>query len=148
MIRRAALLAGVLLVAGCAAPGQGDGGTEGFTAHLSGAQEVPPLSGGGGGGAHVVYDHRTQLIRWTVQFHGLSGPVTAAHFHGPAGPGQNAGVAVPFEGNLNAQPLKGEARITPEQFGQLASGQWYVNLHTARHPQGEVRGQLRPLASR
>ena len=101
-----------------------------------------------GGSAEVVFDHANSTIRWTVQFHGLSGPVTAAHLHGPAAPGQNAAVVVPLAGAPQATPLRGEARITAEQFGQLASGQWYVNLHTARHPQGEVRGQLRPLASR
>ena len=50
---------------------------------------------------------------------------------------------VPF-GSLGSDPIRGEARITPEQLGQLNSGQWYVNLHTARHPGGEIRGQLRP----
>jgi hypothetical protein len=144
---RAAALAGVFALAGCAASNSSDR-IEGFVAQMSGAQEVPAVAGTGSGTADVVYDHRTQTIRWSVTFQGLSGSVTAAHLHGPAGPGQNAGVVVPFDGNLNSQPLKGESRITPEQFGQLASGQWYVNLHTARHPQGEVRGQLRPLASR
>ena len=144
---RAAAVAGVLALGGCAVSAPSDR-IEGFVAQLSGAQEVPALSGTGTGSAEVVYDHRTQSIRWSVAFQGLSGPVTAAHLHGPAGPGQNASVVVPFDGNLNSQPLKGESRITAEQFGQLASGQWYVNLHTARHPQGEVRGQLRPLASR
>jgi hypothetical protein len=52
-------------------------------------------------------------------------------------------VLIPFT-NLGANPITGEARITPEQLGQLDSGQWYVNLHTARNPGGEIRGQLRP----
>jgi hypothetical protein len=133
-------------LAACATTPSGE--IEGFVASLSGAQEVPAVAGAGGGSAEVVFDHATSTVRWTVQFHGLSGPVTGAHLHGPAAPGQNAPVVVPFPGPWATTPLRGQARITAEQFGQLASGQWYVNLHTARHPQGELRGQLRPLASR
>lgn len=146
MRRLALALAGAVALSACAALQADD--SEGFTARLSGAQEVPAVASTGTGSADVVFDHRTHTIRWQVSYEGLSGPVTGAHLHGPAGPGQNAPVAVPLTGDLNAPPLRGAARITPEQFGQLASGQWYVNLHTARHPQGEVRGQLRPLASR
>ena len=35
---------------------------------------------------------------------GLSGPATAAHFHGPAAAGANAGVAVPIGTNPPARP--------------------------------------------
>jgi hypothetical protein len=52
-------------------------------------------------------------------------------------------VLVPFS-NVGTSPFSGEAQITPEQFNQLSSGQWYVNVHTAAHPGGEIRGQLRP----
>jgi hypothetical protein len=140
-------LAILLALAGCAAAPAAEE-AEAFAAQLSGAQEVPPVSSPGNGKAEVVFSHRTGTIKWRVTFQGLSGPLTAAHLHGPATPGQNAAVVVPFTGELNAPPLQGEVRITPEQFSQLASGQWYVNLHTARHPQGELRGQLRPLSSR
>jgi hypothetical protein len=115
-----------------------------FTAALEGAQEVPPVATAGRGQAELRYNSKTQMLHWNVDHAALSGPLTGGHIHGPAGPGQNAGVVIPFSGNLNAPPIRGQLRITPEQFNQLDSGQWYVNLHTARHPQGEVRGQLRP----
>jgi hypothetical protein len=114
-----------------------------YTASLSGAQEVPPVATSGTGSADVKFDPATSMLSWSVTHGGLSGPVTGAHIHGPAGPGQNAGVLVPFT-NVGAMPISGEARITPEQLSQLNSGQWYVNLHTARNPGGEIRGQLRP----
>lgn len=38
--------------------------------------------------------------------------------------------------------MKGEATITDEQKTQLSAGNWYVNLHTAAHPDGEIRGQV------
>jgi hypothetical protein len=110
---------------------------------FSGAQEVPPVATRGSGDAEVRFDPRSGLVHWRVSHAGLSGPLTGAHIHGPAGPGQNAGIVIPF-GNLSSHPISGQARITPEQLGQLSSGQWYVNLHTAQHPAGEVRAQLRP----
>jgi len=67
---------------------------------------------------------------------------TAGHFHGPAMPGVNAGVVLPFKGNL-VSPVVGTATLTPEQVTVLEDGKWYVNLHTAAHPGGEIRGQLK-----
>jgi len=129
-------------LAGCANYG-GAAGQQLFDATLSGAQEVPPTTTAGSGQANVRYNPATTMLSWSVTHTGLSGPVTAAHIHGPAGPGQNAGVVIPFT-NVGAATIAGEARLTPEQLGQLTSGQWYVNLHTAANPGGEIRGQLRP----
>lgn len=39
-------------------------------------------------------------------------------------------------------PIKGETTISNEQKTQLLEGKWYVNLHTAANPDGEIRGQL------
>ena len=107
---------------------------------------VPVLIAGGGpvGLTAAALLARHGVLQWAVSFEALSGPLTAAHIHGPAGPGQNAAVLVPLDVPLGAATLTGQARITPEQMTQLGSGQWYVNLHTQRHPGGEIRGQLRP----
>lgn len=113
-----------------------------FEASLSGAQEVPPVASSGTGRAELQYNENTGNLRWRVSFSNLSGPVVAGHIHGPAGPGQNAGPVIPFTGNLNASPITGEAKISQQQLAQLMAGQWYVNLHTPMHPQGEIRGQL------
>lgn len=112
-----------------------------LTAQLSGAQEVPPRAVSGTGAAEVQYNKDTGMLRWTVNYSGLTGPLTGAHIHGPAGPGANAGILVPFANS--ASPITGEARITPAQAGDLLAGLWYVNLHTAANPPGEIRGQLR-----
>jgi CHRD domain len=136
----AAVLA-CLVLAGCAQFRADEG--ELYGGSFSAAQEVPPVASPATGDAEVRYDPKSALVHWRVTHAGLSGPVTGAHIHGPAGPGQNAGIVIPF-GNPSGQPITGQARITPEQLGQLSSGQWYVNLHTARHPAGEIRAQLRP----
>ncbi|MBL0425021.1 CHRD domain-containing protein [Ramlibacter alkalitolerans] len=129
-------------LAGCGMMNSMSSSSETFTASLSGAQESPAVSTGGNGSADVTYDRGSSTLSYRVAYSGLSGPATAAHIHGPAGPGQNAGVVVPFT-NVGSSPITGQVKLTPEQFNQLSSGQWYVNVHTAAHPAGEIRGQLR-----
>ena len=134
-------LAGAML-AGCGAmrPSQS---TEIYEATLSGGEEVPPKATGGSGQAEVHYNRNTGMLHYKVTYSGLTGPVTAAHIHGPAAPGANAGVLIPFTGALNVSPFEGDVHVTPEQIAQIASGQTYVNLHTAQNAGGEIRGQLR-----
>lgn len=112
-----------------------------FKAKLNGASETPPNQTAGTGTADVTLDTQSRLLSWTVGYSGLTGPATAAHFHGPAAAGVAAGVTVPLAPPL-ASPIKGEAVITDGQIGDLRGGLWYVNVHTAAHPPGEIRGQV------
>jgi hypothetical protein len=78
---------------------------------------------------------------WKVTFTGLSGEVTGAHIHGPALPGENAGVVIPFMTGMSGT-ITGQTNLTSAQALDLAAGRWYVNIHTAAFPGGEIRGQL------
>jgi hypothetical protein len=102
---------------------------------------APGVSSSGKGTATGSLDTNTKTLTWTVDYSGLSGPATAAHIHGPADPGANAGIVVPFSGNL-ASPIKGSATLTDAQIAQLEAGKWYVNIHTEANKPGEIRGQL------
>lgn len=113
-----------------------------FQTVLSPLEEVPPVSSDGRGLLRAELDTRTSRLSWVVSYSGLTGPVTAAHFHGPALPGQNAGIVVPLTGDLTSV-ITGSAVLTPAQRADLLSGRWYINLHTARYPDGEIRGQVR-----
>jgi CHRD domain len=90
---------------------------------------------------NVTFTPATKVLKWKVVYSGLNGPVTAAHFHGPAIPGQSAGVALPLKDKLDS-PIEGETTLTGAQAAEVLAGKWYVNLHTAAHPKGEVRGQV------
>jgi hypothetical protein len=115
-----------------------------YTATLVPTEEVPPASNSRGQGtAEVRVDTKTNEVIWLVSYNGLTGPATAAHIHGPASAGSNAGVVVPFSGVAGAQSAQGKATITQAQYGDLAAGLYYVNVHTAQYPGGEIRGQLR-----
>ena len=112
-----------------------------MSARLSGASEVPPVSSNVSGTVDASLDKQTNMLTWTVTYSGLSGPAKAAHFHGPAADGQNAGVAVPLTGSLGS-PISGSASLTSAQASELMAGMWYLNLHTEANPNGEIRGQL------
>jgi hypothetical protein len=111
-----------------------------FNATLSGAEEVPPVETSATGTATATLNADTKEFTWTIEFSGLSGPPTAAHFHGPAAPGENAGPVVGIE-DLES-PSEGSVTLTDEQIAQLTAGQWYVNIHTDANPNGEIRGQV------
>jgi len=112
-------------------------------ATLSGAAEVPPNASAGMGQLQAEYDKATKTLRYTLRYSGLSGPVKAGHFHGPAEAGKNAGVALGIN-NAGESPVQGSAVLTADQAADLLAGKWYVNLHTAANPGGELRGQLAP----
>jgi len=112
-----------------------------YMADLKGSDEVPPNDSKGTGMVEAKYDSATMKLTYTVTYSGLSGPATAAHFHGPAKPGSNAGPVITLSGKLDS-PIKGEATLTQAQAQDLANGMWYLNVHTAAHASGEIRGQI------
>jgi hypothetical protein len=112
-----------------------------LTTQLRGANEVPPTASQGSGTVDAVFNKDTNLLRWKVSYTGLTGPATAAHFHGPAAVGANAGVALGWKAPITT-PMEGSATLTPAQAADLLAGKWYANIHTAAAPGGEVRGQM------
>jgi hypothetical protein len=114
---------------------------EKMKATLSAAAEVPPTTSAGTGSADIDYDAATKKLSWKLTYSGLTGPATAAHFHGPAGPADKAGVAVAIP-NATTSPVEGSAVLTDAQAADLTAGKYYVNIHTAANPGGEIRGQV------
>ncbi len=131
-----------LALLGTAGPSQA--ATTNFKATMNAATEVPPNQSTGSGTVTAAYDPATKVLTWEGSFSGLTGPATAAHFHGPAEPGKNAGVAIWIseKGKTLDSPFKGSATLTDAQASDLQAGLMYVNVHTAANPGGELRGQL------
>jgi hypothetical protein len=121
-----------------------------FKVALTGAQQVPAVQTAASGTADLSYDPATRMLTWSVAYNGLSGPATMAHFHGPATAGNNGPplIWLSEKGAATvANPIKGEATLTPEQAQQFMAGEWYVNVHTQANPKGEIRGQVMPPKS-
>ena len=113
-----------------------------YKAELKGSNAVPPNKTTGTGSISAGYDTADKKLSWKGNYSSLTGPVTAAHFHGPAAMGRNAGIAVGIAtGNLPAS-FEGSATLTDAQAADLMAGRWYFNLHTAGNPAGEIRGQV------
>ena len=112
-----------------------------FKATLNGKSEVPPNASTGTGTADIDYDPASKKISWKLTYSGLTGPAKAAHFHGPAEPGKNAGVVLAIPGATKS-PAEGSATLTDAQAAELEAGKLYVNVHTEANPGGEIRGQV------
>lgn len=116
-----------------------------YSATLSGTAEVPAVETAATGSATVTIKGLEMTLEGTYE--GLSGAAQAAHIHGPAPEGENAGVAFPLtftEGETaGSGTLAGAATLTEAQLAELAAGQWYVNVHTEANGGGEIRGQLK-----
>lgn len=146
-LRGIGILALVGTLAGCGmmrAPGgerRAEANLLTFSTQLRGANEVPPVLTMGSGQVDAVLNKDTNLLRWRLSYSGLSGPATAGHFHGPAPVGTNAGVVLPFPGQMSS-PMEGSATLTAAQVADLMAGRWYANIHTAANPGGEIRGQM------
>ena len=113
-----------------------------FKADLKASSEVPPKNSAGTGTLTATLNTDTHVLRYRVVFRGMTGPVIAAHFHGPAPVGVNAGPQIPVTANPIISPIRGKATLTPEQEKDLEDGNWYFNLHTKANPGGEIRGQI------
>ncbi|GLQ53954.1 CHRD domain-containing protein [Devosia nitrariae] len=68
-----------------------------FSADLTGAAEVPPNESTGTGRVIADFDTDTGLLKWSINYRGLTGPATAAHFHGPANPNETADPVIPVD---------------------------------------------------
>lgn len=135
-----------MLVAGCA------GMSPGKVVTLNGSQLDPPVTTNATGTADITIrgskcptsasGQNCPQVFGTVTTSGVAG--TAAHIH-QAAPGKNGPVVVPLtKAGDNAWVVAPNTFITDAQYTAYGEGQFYVNVHSAANPGGEIRGQLKP----
>jgi len=137
----AVVLVGVVaLVAAALAPGKTPRPIK-FSAALNIGQEVPHPKGTkvGASGRFTATLTGTTLT-WRLTFTHLSGPASAAHIHGAAR-GVSGPVLVPLCGPCTS-PVTGTATVTTAQLKDMLARKTYANVHTAKNPNGEIRGQI------
>ena len=144
-------LAAMVFAAGLWA-GIGSAGREGVTqgvglkASLDVRQEVPRPAGAGTGArggfvGTLVRQGTGGTVAWRLTFAGLTGKATAAHVH-LAARGRPGPVGLPLCGPCRSG-MRGSAKASAKTVRALLAGGAYVNVHTARNPAGEIRGQIR-----
>lgn len=107
---------------------------------LSGTEEVPPVKvTGSGSGSFRLAENGT--LTGSVTTEGVAG--TAAHIHHGA-KGKNGPVIVPLDKKGDTYSVPAGRKLTASQIKDWKDGELYVNVHTARHKGGEVRGQIQP----
>jgi hypothetical protein len=127
-----------------------------FTSELAGQFEVPFVDSPGRGEAsfrqvgnnRVAFTLSVSGLRDITQAHihkgrtGRNGPIVAWLFGPSTGTSQSGVLA---EGTLRRQDLVGplQGRSIQSLVGLMRSGNAYVNVHTRRYPEGEIRGQIR-----
>jgi hypothetical protein len=135
-----------------------------FKARLQGYNEVPAVSSTGTGKfrARIIDD---SSIVFELTYENLEGTVTnAAHVHlgnksdsggvsfflcGGGGRPACTAISGTFEGTVTAADVIGPTGqgIAAGEFAEvlraMRAGVTYANVHTVKHPGGEIRGQLR-----
>ena len=115
-----------------------------WTAALSSGQEIPKQvvkNANGHGLFKATVSGNT--LKWKLTYAGLSGAATAAHIHMGA-KGKAGNVLVPLCGTAPAckSGVGGSIPVTTAMKTAIKSHLLYVNVHTAKNPAGEIRGQI------
>ena len=108
---------------------------------LTGAEETPPVttSATGNGKISVAKDH---TVKGSIKTMGIEG--MAAHIHVGA-PGQSGPPIITLtKGADGTWTVPAGSKLTDEQYASFTKGDLYVNVHSADHKSGEIRGQLKP----
>ena len=132
----------VVLLSGAATPGAATMWL--WSATLDGLQEVPPNASPGTGSINGTLDDVTGSVVVTFGvFANLTAPAVAAHIHGLAPPGTNAGVLIPLTAtNATSGTLTGSGVLSAPNVTGMLAGLTYANVHTNNFPGGEIRGQI------
>ena len=83
-------------------------------------------------------------LAWRLTFKNLSGPAIAAHVHTGA-PGKPGPVVIPLCGPCRSGAhgvFRGALGGRSVLLAEILHGRTYVNVHTKKNPNGEIRGQL------
>lgn len=114
-----------------------------FTANLTPDDESIPTESPATGFAEVRLERATLKLTWKVTYKGLTSKPIIAGLYGPENVGANAGQVVNLGVRGLASPIQGSEVLSDGVFQYLITGRVYVNIHTTRYKEGELRGQLR-----
>ena len=136
---RLALAAGALALSACSSMNMNMMHMSDPHLKLTGANEVPAVTTPASGtGTITVAPDRS--VSGSVTATGMS--PTMAHIHQGA-PGVNGPVIIPLTQSGNVFTVPAGAKLTDAQYDAYKAGNLYVNIHSAAHPGGEIRAELK-----
>ncbi|HYE63226.1 MAG TPA: CHRD domain-containing protein [Phycisphaerales bacterium] len=106
---------------------------------IDGQQEVGPVTTPATGGALISLDRANNILGYDIRRLSLSSNETAAHIHGYAPVGANAGVVHTLPAG---SPKRGTWTFGAANAAAVLDASTYVNIHTVNFGGGEVRGQI------
>lgn len=109
-----------------------------FKASLSGANEQVPNPSTAIGSAIIQFNTTTKILTLSLT-HTLAA-ATGGHIHKGAA-GTSGPVEFPLQGLVSPATFTSPA-LTAAQEADLNAGIYYINLHSAAYPGGEIRGQI------
>jgi hypothetical protein len=113
----------------------------GWSAKLTAAQEIPKqvVKNTAASGSFTGTLTGTKLT-FKLTFSKLTGPASAAHIHMGA-MGKSGNVVIPLCAPCKS-PVSGTVTVSAALQKDFTKHLLYVNVHTAKNPNGEIRGQL------
>jgi hypothetical protein len=121
--------------------GMGSAWAKDVNVTLSGAEETPPVTTtASGSGKFSIGDDKS--VSGSVKTMGIEG--TAAHIHVGAAGTSGPPIITLTKGAGGTWSAPADAKLTDDQFASFKAGKLYVNVHSAEHKPGEIRGQLKP----
>ena len=140
-MRKLVALAAVVAAAAFAAAALGAAHATVWTAALTSKQEIPKQQVKDAA-AHGLFKATLSgsTLKWKLTFAKLTGAATAAHIHLGA-MGKSGNVLIPLCGPCKSG-MTGKAKVTSAMIKDVGKHLLYVNVHTAKNPAGEIRGQL------
>lgn len=107
----------------------------------SAAQEIPTNASSATAKGSLSVNTMTGALSGSVVATGMT--VSVAHIHeGKAG--SNGSSVIPLDVSGNTVSVPAGTVLTSTQITSMLSGDFYVNLHSATYPSGEIRGQIAP----
>jgi len=109
-----------------------------LVAHLLGSSEVPGTQSDAFAEAQFTYDSSSRALEYYVNYDGVT--PAKVDIHGPAAANENAPAVLNMQ--LSESPVGGTVQLTLAQGQQLLAGKMYLDIHSQKYPDGEIRGQI------
>lgn len=117
----------------------------GFYSFMNSGELTVVIESGASATADLVLDRNTLELSWDISWQDFNSSVTAVHIHGPGRPGELATVALDLSDGISGRTSTGKKVLPPGLLAHILTGRAYVDIHSRRFPDAEVRGKIERL---